>query len=239
LNGIIHYEPEVIISGLAVSAVTVGPNTCNISGGLVSFNGTLKTVQPYAGAYPVYLTQDAVWSNAVPGSGLYITFDPHTSQRYIDVITRAQTKPGKIEMFETLTDRFVNGVGRWEMKGFVLCSALQNRVPVGLWFDNVAETNVTDNNNKVAGNKEGERKHKLLPTEQGSLKWRIRTDNGDNSEGSYRSITILEIGTNTVDASPLGDDTYSSLNLSKLEDDATAHNNMQPSTVIVYVKRSA
>lgn len=240
LNGLIHFEPEVIISGLTVSGVTVGPNNCNISAGLVSFNGALKTVQAYTGSYPVYLTQDATWTNAMPGAGLYITFDPHTSQRYIDVVTRAQTKPGKIEMYETLSDRFVGGIGRWEMKGFVLASAMQNRVPVGLWFDGVAEANVSDPYNATAGptRKAGERNHKLSPTEQGELKWRVRTDDGDDREGAYKSITQIEIGGQLVDGVTIGDQAYSAYKFSKLENNAADHNNMQPHVVVVYVKRS-
>ena len=223
LKSLINFEPEVILSGLLVTNVTAGPDECDISAGLVMFNGQVISVPAFSGAYPQYLTEAGAWQAGVPGAGLYITFDPHTSQRYVDVLNRAMVKAGKIEMYETLTDRFVGGVGRWEMKGFSLAANMQNRVPVGLWFDGVAVANVSHASHIVAGNDGGENKHQLTQAElpdynlDGPL-----TANTDSGVGGYADGTpINEIPL----AIPSGGSD-------------TPHNNMQPFRVIVYVKRT-
>jgi hypothetical protein len=68
-------------------------------------------------------------------------------------------------MEEALTDRFDGaGAGRWEMKGYELMSAMQNRVPVGVWFDTVPVANVSDAAYDTAGN-QGGTKDILIGTE--------------------------------------------------------------------------
>ncbi len=143
----VQLEPEVILSGLAVSNINTGATTLDIAAGVVLFNGQLLKSAAYSGAYPVHLKPDGSWVTGAAPAGLSITFDPHTSQRYINVLDRAFTPSGRIITHKTLTDRFDmtnNGLGRWEMKGFRLLQAIQARVPVGLWWDGVAVTNVTD-----------------------------------------------------------------------------------------------
>lgn len=225
VKDIIQFEPEVILEGCAVSNVTTGPDEMDVSAGLVLFAGKLVSSPAYSGAYPAYLKEDGGWVTAVPGAGLYITFNPYTSQRYINVLDRSITPVGKINMYETLSDRFDNtGLGRWEMKGYSLVSELQNRVPLGLWYDGVPETNVSDALHSAEGNQGGEKKHTLtlgeLPTF--ANKGLVKIDGtdtfitGDPSPGEFNN--------KTAEAWPgLGQE----------------HENRQPFTVVVYAKRTA
>jgi hypothetical protein len=239
LKSLINFEPEVILNGLVVTNVTTGPDTFDVSAGLVMFNGQVKSVPAFSGAYPRYLTEAGTWSAGVPGTGLYITFDPHTSQRYTDVLNRAMVKSGKIEMYETLSDRFVAGVGRWEMKGFVLCSALQGRVPLGLWFDGIAVAGVTDAYYATAGptRKMGSNTTTLTGDQQGTLKIKAVSDDGDGQTSSDKSITRFTINGQTVEGGAVAG-TYGAEMTVKLNNDAQAHSNIQPVNVVVYVKRS-
>jgi hypothetical protein len=243
LKSLINFEPEVILNGLVVTNVITGPQTCNISGGLVMFNGQLKTAPAYAGTYPVYLTEAGAYQNTIPGSGLYITFDPYTSQRYTDVLNRAMVKSGKIEIYETLSDRFVNGVGRWEMKGFSLCAALQGRVPVGLWFDGVAVADVTDAYYATAGptRKKGTNTTTLTPDQQGSYEFKAVSDDGDSQSptgsGVLRSVTRFSVNSQNVEGGA-SSGTFGATVTVKPQNDAQLHSNLQPVNVVVYVKRN-
>jgi hypothetical protein len=234
LKSLINFEPEVILNGCLVTNVAAG--NCDISAGLMMFNGQLKAVEAYSGSFPAYATDAGTWQTALPGTGLYIKFDPHTSQRYTDVLNRAMVKPGKIEMYETLSDRFVNGVGRWEMKGFNLASSMQGRVPVGLWFDGVAINNVTDAQYANAQAQGGEKKHKLVPDEQGSLDAQAFMDDGDDTTGTRISLQQLKLNGNLITHS--SGNQWGNIENIKLKNDALEHENMQPFTVIVYVKRA-
>lgn len=164
LQGILQKEAEVILDGCLVTNITTGPDTCDISAGLVLFNAKLVQTPAYSGAYPAYLKADGNWVTAVPGAGLYITFEPHTSQRYINVLDRALTDVGEIKMFKTLSDRFDTGtgLGKWDKKGYKLMYSMQSRVPVGLWFDGVAVADVTDANHTAANNAGGKKAETLL-----------------------------------------------------------------------------
>lgn len=239
VKNIVQFEPEVILEGCTVSNVLTGPSTLDISSGLVLFAGKLITTPAYSGAYPVYLKEDGGWTNAVPGAGLYITFDPHTSQRYKNVLDRATIPAGRIILEETLSDRFDGaGVGRWEMKGYQLMSAMQNRVPVGLWFDGIPSANVTDAANEVAGTQFGENRHKLTTLEQGTFNVRQRRDD----IGGGTAVVTAQIEFNNVNVPTNGapnqggpgDNLTVSLTIATNE-----HENRQPSTVVVYAKRTA
>lgn len=239
LKSMVNFESETILNGMLVTNIDTGASTCDISAGLVMFNGQLKATPAYSGTYPAYLNEGALWQTVVPGAGLYITFDPHTSQRYVDVLARAMTRAGKIEMYETLTDRFLpDGTGRWEMKGYELCEGLQNRVAVGLWWDAVATANVSDANNTVPGNTEGERKHTLSVNEQGALVIEPFIDDGDDGSGGRRSIQKFKVNGVEINSATFTD-AYGAPITVQLNGAATSHNNMQPSKVVVYVKRSA
>jgi hypothetical protein len=225
VKDMIQFEPEVIMEGCEVTNVTTGPDEMDVSAGLVLFAGALVSTPVYSGAYPAYLKEDGGWVTAVPGAGLYITFDPYTSQRYINVLDRSLTPAGKINMYETLSDRFDAGVGRWEMKGFSLMSELQNRVALGLWFDGVPEANVSDAAHAADGNQGGEKKHILtvgeLPTIPGTHG--LVKENGVETATAWDN-NAAEINIRTKQAWPgLGQE----------------HENRQPFTVVVYAKRTA
>ncbi len=225
LDSILQLEPEVILNGCEVSAITTGPDTMDVSAGLVLFDGILLESPAYSGPYPAYLKEDGGWVNIVPGAGLYITFDPHTSQRYINVLDRSLTPSGRIIMMETLSDRFDTGtgLGKWEMKGYQLMSEMQNRVPLGLWYDAIPEANVSDPLHAVEGNQGGEKLHQLTQAELPSIpgKGLVRTTGND-------TVTAFDASPGEMDAKTMqawpGTD--------------TPHENRQPFTVIVYAKRS-
>lgn len=130
-------EPAVIMSGLTVSNVQVGPGTLDISAGVVIIDEMVKEVSAYAGTYPVYLDSDGQWQNSVP-SGTYIAFNPYTSQRLGSVYKRATTQSGEVIMQVVSSDRFdSSGLGRWEMLGFAMMNGandtedMRGRFPVG------------------------------------------------------------------------------------------------------------
>lgn len=154
----IVFESEVILSGLSVTLVP----SFSISSGTVMFSGRLVNVSAYAGTYPVYLKNDGSWSAALP-AGSYIKFDPHTSQRYADVLRRFTHQTGDILMSKVLTDRFdpVTGVGRWEWLGFRLSADLRGRVPVGLWFGDNGSEDVYDPEYREITNTGGQNRHTL------------------------------------------------------------------------------
>lgn len=227
IKSIVQFEQEVILEGLLVTDVDTVPGELAISAGLVLFDGKLLAADAYAGAYPAYLDETGGWGTVAPGAGLYITFNPYTSQRYVNVLDRAMTPAGRIVMMETLTDRFdpATFIGRWEMKGYSLMSAMQNRVPVGLWFDTVPVADVSNANNEVAGNQEGKRAETLDMTKLPNpitLTVPVWNEGGNSKVASggntFEGNFVLDF------ANPGG---------------GQAHNNMQPSTVVVYAKRTA
>lgn len=221
IKSIVQFEPEVILEGCAVTDVTTGPNTCNISAGLILFDGKLISSPAYSGTYPAYLKEDGGWVTAVPGAGFYITFNPHTSQRYKNVLDRAITPAGQIKIFETLTDRFNAGVGRWEMKGYELAASLQNRVPVGLWFDGVAVADVSNVTNQTPGNAGGKNTHALSISEMPAHSHSLQTASSDGGFGVFDDASGP---TGTRNTSSVGG--------------GVAHENRQPFRVVVYAKRS-
>jgi len=239
VKNIIQFEPEVILEGCNVSAVNTGASTLEISTGMVLFAGKIVRPAAYAGTYPVYLKEDGGWVTAVPGAGLYITFDPYTSQRYKNVLDRAVTPEDRVIMATTLTDRFDGaGVGRWEMKGYSLMASMQGRVPVGLWFDGVPEANVTDAIYQVDGNQGGERLHTLQSGEQGAITMNAKMDDiGGGTASAVARIRLNGVENPINGAANQG--SYGTDTNVPAAAASTGHNNVQPFTVIVYAKRTA
>ncbi|MGQ0738646.1 MAG: hypothetical protein ACT4OJ_06260, partial [Bacteroidota bacterium] len=114
---------------------------------------------------------------------------------------------------------------RWEMKGFSLMSAMQNRVPLGLWYDGVPVANVSDAVHQAEGNQGGEKLHILTTAELPS----IPATQGLVKENGIETATVWdnnagEINIRTKQAWPGAD---------------SPHENRQPFTVVVYAKRTA
>lgn len=236
VQSIIGFENEIILSGCLVTNVNTGASTLDISAGSVLFGESVITTPAYSGTYPVYLTNAGLYTTVLPGAN-FITFNPHTSQRYVDVMRRAMTPAGEIKMFETLTDRFNAGVGRWEMKGFELVSALQNRVPVGLWYDGVAVNNVSDAINTTTGIKGGTNKHTLssseLPNFTISIPGKTGGDNNDNNNQAELAGGDKNLGEVAFNFN---------LNVPYSRGKSVGqydqpHENRQPNTIVVYAKR--
>jgi hypothetical protein len=169
LLSLLSFESEIILSGCVISNLNIGPNTFDVSAGSVKFGSTIITSVAFSGNFPAYLKDDGTWVGVQPGAGAFIKFDPYTSQRYADVMKRATTPIGKIEMYKTdLTSRFdVNGVGKWEWLGFRVCTEMGGRVPVGYDSRQVDPLdNVWDAAYNGIGNTGGEKRHTLTAAEQ-------------------------------------------------------------------------
>ena len=222
----IGFEDTVILSGCNVFNVNTGASTLSIGAGAILMGDQIVTCAQYDGVYPVYLASDGSWTTNAP-TGYSIYFNPYTSQYYKDVLKRAITPPGEIKMFETLSDRFdlTTGLGKWEMLGFQLKSEMQNRMPIGLWYDNTAVANVTDDNNKVAGNQGGEKAHTLTQAELPEVIWE-------------QPVKVLPQSGNANECvAPLSNaSTQESIEI-VFPGGGEAHNNMAPYTIVVYVKR--
>ena len=127
------YEDNVIISGCLVSAINQPALSCSISEGKVLIGDKYFNMPAYNGQYPVYINNNGQWVNAAPLGG-FIRFDPHTSQRKVDVLRRAITPVGQIIELATWSDRFnlETGDGRWEMLGFSISEEDRGRISIGL-----------------------------------------------------------------------------------------------------------
>ena len=220
----VNLDPSVIISGCVVTNVNSGDLTLDISAGEVFINGKLYKVPSFSGNYPVYLSATG-WNNSNPG-GDVVLFDPYTSQYYKDVLRRATTPVDEIKLFKTKSGSFnADGTGKWDMKGFRLCSELQSRVPVGLWFDGTAVANVTDANYTGAGNTGGWKQTTLSQANIPAMNVSIPTTGYAGISGSSEKFVAHS---NT----PIAPDI--TLNFGG---DNTPFNNLQPYTIVVYAIR--
>lgn len=228
LKSIVNFESAVILDGCTVSSV-VGSNM-QVSVGTLMFSGNLIVTPAYNGAFPAYISELGVWSTGVPGAGLYIKFDPYTSQRYKDVLRRFNHQTGDILMSKVVSDRFdpATGIGKWEWLGFKLSADLQGRVGVGYWFGNNGPTNVYDAGYRVIGYYNGENTH-LLTNPEMPLHVHtsgIRSNSQDYVDGGAAPNNI---GLN----SPVGS---AAINTGSAGGNV-AHENRQPFLVIAYIER--
>lgn len=174
LDTILH-EPEVVLSGCAVSSVNTGTSTLDISAGVVVINRKFVNAPAYSGGYPVYIDETGEWQNSPP-SGDYILFNPYTSQRHADVIGRAVAPLGDVKMRVALSDRFDGtGLGKWELLGWAICNGangtfdMRSRFPVA--YDNRNTPpgglgdNLWDTNYQTPGATGGEKSHTLTESE--------------------------------------------------------------------------
>lgn len=123
-------ETGVVVSGLIPFNINTGAGTLQISSGVALIGTTFHQVDAYSGTYPVYINTSGEWTTVEP-AGNYVEFDPYTSQRYIDVLRRAQAADGELKMIVTdseLSEFDGTGLGRWRFKGWALANSLNGTV---------------------------------------------------------------------------------------------------------------
>lgn len=232
----LSFETAIILKGCLVTPLTV--NTLSITAGVAMVDNTIIATPAYNGTYPVYLKPDATFATVDPG-GARIKFDPHTSQRYADVLKRATTSSGEIKMFKTLSNRFdASGVGKWEMQGFKICDALQSRVPLG--YDRRSSDpfdNVFDWAHTMPGNTGGEKRAALYSSNLPSSISVTIAGKMIKKGGTANGVVVLDVtpvGGESADPSYGNKDVYTTINNPGGDQ---RHENRQPFLVVVYAER--
>ncbi|MFC4262484.1 hypothetical protein ACFOWM_06330 [Ferruginibacter yonginensis] len=85
----------------------------------------------------------------------------------------------------------------------------------------------------VVGKHGGEKSHTLQSAEQGTFSWAAKADDGDNTTGSYRSITAINFNGDEVSAPALPSGSYSPNKTVQLAPASDAHNILQPYFVVL------
>lgn len=247
LLAVVAVEPAVILTGMVVSNVSGG--NCDISAGSALIDGLFVDTSAYSGAYPVYLKPDGQFTTSVP-SGVYVTFDPHTSQRYANVIDRATTPAGRVVMTNVVNDRFDGtGLGKWEMKGYALCNGsngtidLRSRFIVG--YDNRLSDpggNLWDIAYNTVGQNGGEKAHALTIAEMPAHN-HTNDNNATTNQGEFGLIRRSITGENkTNDATDTGNsgnepDIVTTPIAPVVQGSNLPHENRPPFTVLAFVQR--
>lgn len=233
-KSIINFEPSVIIEGCAVDTGT--PGIVKISAGAILFNGKLTITPAYQGGFPAYVSEAGLWSTAQPSAGLYVLFDPHTSQRYRDVLRRFQYQTGDMLMSKVLSDRFDpnTGIGRWEWKGFKLSTDMRGRAPVGYWFGNDGANNLYESAYRVIGYQFGESRHTLTKNELPNYEMESEMigDNGYPDGSGDRSS-----GGNQYLLSPDAANKHQRRLMINSGGNDVGHENRQPSRIVAIIER--
>lgn len=98
--------------------------------------------------------------------------------------------------------------------------------------------NSADSDYNECGKHGGSKTHTLTPSEQGKVKWRVRSDDGDSQSGStYKSIAGLEInGEEVVTQFGFSSNAWSDYKLSALDPTGTTpHNIVDPYFVVLHL----
>ncbi|HML57975.1 MAG TPA: hypothetical protein PKA85_06360 [Ferruginibacter sp.] len=98
--------------------------------------------------------------------------------------------------------------------------------------------NPSDSDFNECGKQGGSKTHTLTPSEQGKVKWRVRSDDGDSQSGStYKSIAGLEInGEEVVTQFGFSSNAWSDYKLSALDPTGTKpHNIVDPYFVVLHL----
>lgn len=163
-KSVLQLEPAIILDGCAV---TPGEGTAAITAGMVLFSGKLVVTPAYNGPVPAFLTEGGTWATVTPATGLYIQFDPYSSQRYEDVRFRYSYRSGQLLFSKVLSDRFDTntGLGKWEWMGFKLSRDFRGRVPVGMWFGGNDDPLIYDPAYATINNPVGSKTHTLTKEE--------------------------------------------------------------------------
>lgn len=242
------FEPEVVLSGCAVSNVNTGASTLDIAAGFAAINRRFVTAPAYSGGYPVYLKDDGTWVNSPPGSN-FIRFDPYTSQRLADVTARAGAPLGDIRMRAALGASFDGtGLGKWELKGWALCNGANGTLDLRSRFVVAHDPRNTDPGGNIwdagyntPGTAGGEKLHTLTVAEIPSHRHGPETPAEGEWGLSRRSVagetktgTAFDTGNSgqepdiTVTGQPAG---------VALAGGGLGHENRPPYRVLVYIQR--
>lgn len=246
---ILGLEPAVILDGCEVTPI--GISAVSITAGTVLMDGKWIVTEEYSGDHPVYLNLLGEYTLVEPDD-TYILFDPHTSQRYVDVLRRNTTRVGEMRMIKTTSDRFDNtGRGKWEWLGFAMCNGangsydMRGRFPAGydnrstdpggpgsVWRPEYFVPGTTGGKDEVtltisempAHNHTGNGGGSLDAGETGLIR---KTGAGENRSVSGTDITIGEpdLVTSPVDI--------------PMQGGGAAHENLPPFLVVVYIERIA
>lgn len=246
LLDLVTFEPEVIVSGCAVSSVNVGLSTLAITAGIAVINRKFITVPAYSGGYPIYFQEDGTWTNTAPGSN-FIAFNPYTSQRLADVTARATSPLGDIRMRAALSTSFDGtGLGKWDLKGWALANGangtldLRSRFPVA-YDGRISDPggNLWDVAYNTPGTAGGEKAHTLTTAEIPAHR-----HGGDTiAEGEpgmiLRSVSGASTTVDAIDAS--GSGTEPNITSAPvpvpLAGGGGAHENRPPFRVLVFIQR--
>lgn len=242
----VTFEPEVILQGMAVSNINPGASTCDIAAGAVVINRKFIAAPAYSGGYPVFLKEDGTWTNTAPPSN-FIRFDPHTSQRIADVITRVAAPIGDIRMRATLSSNFDGtGLGKWDLKGWALCNGsngtfdLRSRFPVGLDTRNSDPGgNFWDVGYNTPGNSGGEKLHELTIDEMPAHRHTEDTISPGEHGMLKQSVVGQPDTPSAFDSINSGDevDIRSEPEPMNLTGGGQAHENRPPFRVLVFIQR--
>jgi hypothetical protein len=207
-SGIIGIESTVIISGCEV---TVTGGDVAITAGMLYVNGEVFLSPALASpAFPVYLKQEGSnmnWVSVEPVSGVFVAFDPYTSQHYKDVLSRHTALVDEIRTVVALSDRFDNtGLGKWNMLGWAVCNGANGTTNMqGRSLFGLSETDADFADSVEGGGKNAELTLANMP----SHNHHSTNTEGAVSPGEYGLIRKSTVGqsvtiANSVDAQDSG-----------------------------------
>lgn len=246
LLDLITFEPEVIVSGCAVSSVNTGASTLAIAAGIAVINRKFVTVPAYSGGYPIYLKEDGTWTNTAPGSN-FIAFNPYTSQRLADVTARATSPIGDVRMRATLSTSFDGtGLGKWDLKGWALCNGANGTMDLRSRFVVAYDGRISDPGGglwdvayNTPGNIGGEKAHTLSTSEMPAHRHGPASIGSGDAGLVLKSISGQSTTVSGIDASGAGTEPNVTASPVAIPEagGGQAHENRPPFRVLVFIQR--
>jgi len=236
-------EAGVVVSGLVPFSINEGAGTLQISEGVALVGTDFHEVDAYSGTYPVYINSSGAWTTVQP-SGNFIEFDPHTSQRYVDVLRRAQAAEDELKMVVTdseLTEFDNTGLGRWRFKGWALANGLNGTVDLRgrflVGYNDGASPGDTDYD--TVGSTGGSKEHTLTIDEMPAHRHGPATVSAGQDGLMRRSQVGENVTTSNTDTSQSGNepDITEPPAPIPLTGGGEAHENRPPYRVVVYIQK--